>query len=57
MFERFSIASGELKTDKVLLNDKGHLKVFNRLTSPDEYPDNLGVRRFYGILLDNPAPE
>ena len=48
MFEKFSIASGDLKTERVLLNDKGHLKVINKLSFPEENAHIFGVRRFYG---------
>lgn len=57
MFERYGISSGDLKTERVLLNEKGHLKVINKLTWPDENQENFGVRRFYCNFYTNAAPE
>ena len=56
MFERIGISSGNLKTDKILLNEKGHLKVVNILSYPEDTlgtgfdADSPGVPRFYGII-------
>ena len=53
MFERVSISSGNLKTDKILLNAKGHLKVVNIVSYPEDFMNseyegqNSGVQRFF----------
>lgn len=36
MFEKIGISSGNLKTNKILLNEKGHLKVINSLSYPED---------------------
>jgi hypothetical protein len=52
MFEKIGISSGNLKTEKILLNERGHLKVINVISSPDEEMDGVvsktTVKRFYG---------
>ncbi len=35
MFEKVGMSSGNLSTDSLVLNDKGHLKLVNLLTWPD----------------------
>lgn len=56
MFERVSISSGNLKTDKILLNAKGHLKVVNIVSYPEDFMNseyegqNSGVQRFFGNI-------
>lgn len=47
MFEKANMCSGNLKTDKVLLNEKGHLKVLNLLSFPED-SSGPGVQRFFG---------
>lgn len=51
MFERVCMSSGNLKTDKILLNEKGHLRVVNMLSHPEDMVgDDQGysVQRFFG---------
>jgi hypothetical protein len=47
-FEKFGIASGPLKTAMVLLNQKGHLKLLNILSAPEDKYDSCGISSFYG---------
>jgi hypothetical protein len=46
-FEPYKIKSGSLTTNQVVLNSRGHLKIRNQLTEPEEAP--LGLANFYSI--------
>jgi hypothetical protein len=56
MFEKIGVSSGNLKTEKILLNERGHLKVINTMTYPDDNMNtmdqmeitNSTIQRFYG---------
>jgi hypothetical protein len=51
-FEKFNMASGPLKTDMILLNQKGHLKLINILSAPEDmYDGGSSLPNFYGIKL------
>lgn len=68
MFEKFGMSSGNLKTDKIILNDKGHVRVINALSYPEDpllgfspNYNSMGVKRFYGKFffmkhLNNSVP-
>lgn len=56
-FEKFSLASGPLKTSMILLNQKGHLKLLNVLSAPEDmYDGGTGLPNFYGTLWDLFSP-
>jgi hypothetical protein len=58
MFEKIGISSGNLKTERLLLNEKGHLKVINVMSYPEDACDgveegfaaNSSLKRFYGTI-------
>ena len=56
-FEKFNMASGPLKTDMILLNQKGHLKLINILSAPEDMYDGGSLPNFYGNGLAYAAPE
>ena len=41
------MASGPLKTDMILLNQKGHLKLINILSAPEDMYDGGSLPNFY----------
>jgi hypothetical protein len=48
-FEKVNIATGPLKTSMILLNQKGHLKLINILSAPeDSLKDSTGIGSYYG---------
>jgi len=55
MFEKSGMSSGNLKTDKIILNDKGHVKVINALSYPEDQSNTFDsqystkLKRFYGM--------
>lgn len=57
MFEKVGMATGNLTTESLRLNEKGHLKLINILTWPESISATKKFNRFYCNLLGNLAPE
>lgn len=57
MFERVGMAAGNLTTDSLRLNEKGHLKVINTLTGPELLNSEKKFNRFYCNSAFKVAPE
>jgi serine/threonine protein kinase len=60
MFEKIGISSGNLKTERILLNERGHLKVINTLSSPEEMEEGFTrsyLKRFYGTSAVTKRPK
>ena len=57
MFEKVGMATGNLTTESLRLNEKGHLKLINILTWPESIPATKKFNRFYCNILGNLAPE
>lgn len=51
MFERVGMSSGNIRTDNLVLNDKGHLKLINLLTWPESVNRNYRSRFYCNYKL------
>jgi hypothetical protein len=55
---------GNLKAERILLNERGHLKVINTMSSPEEITDGMeerftrsSLKRFYGTSTVTKRPK
>ena len=54
-FEPYKIKSGNITTNHIVLNDKGHVKVKNQLTEPEENTSSLA--NFFSTYKSYEGPE